>query len=69
MTTATITPFSMEGFRGLQSILKSRTKFKVKSDCSGLCPVKFCASPRFELLYIVSNLVALHRICYFMHFS
>ena len=55
MTIATIEPFSLEGFRGLQSNPKSRANFQAESGYSGLYPVKFCASPRFELLYIVRS--------------
>lgn len=62
---------SLEGFRDHQSNPQSRTNFRVKFGCSGLCPVKFCASPRFELLYIVRS----DRFCctsqnmLFMHLS
>lgn len=55
LVTATIKPFKMEGFRGLQSSPQSKVNFILKSGCLGLYPVEFCASPRFELFYIAGN--------------
>lgn len=59
----TLKPFCLEGFRDLQSNPQSRTNFKAKSNRSGLYPVNYCASPRFEPLYI------LRSDKYWLHFT